>query len=80
MIPSTRNLSRYREIASVLARHGFGWLLADSNLRDLLPLTQRLGSPDGVEPQNQATHLRQAFEELGTTEVIVKLLIVNCKL
>lgn len=67
MIPSTRNLSRYREIASVLARHGFGWLLADSNLRDLLPLTQRLGSPDGVEPQNQATHLRQAFEELGTT-------------
>lgn len=67
MIPSTRNLSRYREIASVLARHGFGWLLADSNLRDLLPLTQRLGSPDGVEPENQATHLRQAFEELGTT-------------
>lgn len=67
MIPNTRNLSRYREIVTVLARHGFGWLLADSKLRDLLPLAQRLGRSDRVEPENQAAHLRLAFEELGTT-------------
>lgn len=67
VLPSSRNLSRYREIVSVLARHGFGWLLADTNLRGLLPLTQRLGRSDDVDPRNQAGHLRRALEELGTT-------------
>lgn len=70
-IPSTRNLSRYREIAAVLARHGFGWLLAELRLRDLLPFAQRLGKSEAVEPKAQAAHLRLALEELGTTYVKV---------
>jgi ubiquinone biosynthesis protein len=67
IVPSTKNLSRYQEIITVLARHGFGWLAAELKLRGLLPLAQRL-SPTGVAESNvQATHLRLAFEELGTT-------------
>lgn len=67
IIPSTKNLTRYQEIITVLARHGFGWLAAELKLRDLLPLAQRLSSTGVVESSVQATHLRLAFEELGTT-------------
>lgn len=66
-MPSTRNLGRYREIAAVLARHGFGWLLAELKLRDLLPIAQRFKKAREEKPVVQATHLRLAFEELGTT-------------
>lgn len=67
IIPSTKNLTRYQEIITVLARHGFGWLAAELKLRGLLPLSQRLSSTGVVESSVQATHLRLAFEELGTT-------------
>ena len=66
-LPSTRNLGRYREIAAVLTRNGFGWLLADSRLQGLLPLSQRLRAPREGEPSARPAHLRLAFEELGTT-------------
>ena len=66
-IPNTKNLARYQEIISVLARHGFGWLIAELKLRGLLPLAQRLSGGGEVESSTQATHLRLAFEELGTT-------------
>lgn len=62
-----RHLGRYREIVSVLARHGFGWLLAELNLHKLLPLGQRWGQTGAAEPVMQALHLRLAFEELGAT-------------
>lgn len=60
-------IGRYREIVSILARHGFGWLVAELNLRNLLPLNQRLGQLAEDEPGIQAIHLRLAFEELGAT-------------
>jgi ubiquinone biosynthesis protein len=67
IIPGTKNLSRYQEIITVLARHGFGWLVTELKLRGLLPLTQRLNGIGTTEPEAQAVHLRLAFEELGTT-------------
>lgn len=68
-IPSTKHLARYQEIITILARHGFGWLVAELKLRGLLPLAQRLNGIGGGEvgPDTQATHLRLAFEALGTT-------------
>lgn len=66
-LPGPRFMGRYREIVSILARHGFGWLVAELNLRSLLPLHQRLGQTAEDEPSLQATHLRLAFEELGAT-------------
>ena len=35
--PKTRSIGRLSEIAQVMARHGFGYLLEDRRLRDLLP-------------------------------------------
>jgi len=36
-VPTRKYLGRYRQIAAVLVRHGFGWLVAELRLRDLLP-------------------------------------------
>jgi ubiquinone biosynthesis protein len=65
-----RYLRRYRQIANVLARHGFGGLLAQ------LALDRRLSLPRRLLPVKQATltitpaeHLRLALEELGPTLV-----------
>jgi ubiquinone biosynthesis protein len=66
-MPITRNIGRCREIAAVLARHGFGWLLAELKLRDLLPIAQRFNKARKYKQVVQATHMRIAFEELGTT-------------
>lgn len=63
----SRHLGRYREIVSVLAKHGFGWLLAELDLSNLLPLGQRLVPNREQTADGQAAHLRQAFEELGPT-------------
>ena len=76
-VPNRRYLGRYREIASVLTRHGFGWLMAELKLRDLLPFRQRLGrtAEGAAEPASQAVQLRLAFEELGTTFIKVAQLL-----
>ena len=71
LLPGTRNLGRYREIAAVLARHGFGWLVARLGLRDLVPIFQRLGRTEEPENVTQPARLRLAFEELGTAFIKV---------
>ncbi len=72
IIPGRKNLGRYREIAAVLAHHGFGWLLADSKLRHLLPLSERLdGRQEQADSEAGPVRLRLAFEELGTTFIKV---------
>jgi len=65
------DLSRYREIAAVLARHGFGWLVAELQLPRTLPLRLKPSGRGRSETSDQAIHLRLAFEELGTTFVKV---------
>ncbi len=70
-MPTRRNLGRYQQVASVLTRHGFGWLLAELGLRDLLPLSQRVGRTREEEPKTRPVRLRLAFEELGTAFIKV---------
>lgn len=64
LIPHTENLGRYREIAAVLTRHGFGWLFAESGTPTM---RRRVVGRGDVEPRTRAVHLRLAFAELGTT-------------
>src|SRR5512137_1113206 len=64
-----RYLRRYRRIADVLVRHGFGALVAQLGLDQALDLRQRL-APDPEQPvtrKTAAVHLREAIEELGPT-------------
>ena len=63
-----RLLRRARETASVLARHGLGWLVTQVGLSSLIPFERgRLGHPARETPYTQAEHLRMAFGELGAT-------------
>jgi ubiquinone biosynthesis protein len=63
-----RHFKRYREIATILARHGLGWLALQLNLGGLIPFHWGLlGHPKRKEPYSQAEHMRMAIEDLGTT-------------
>ena len=63
-----RLLRRSREIASALARHGLGWLVAQGGLDELFPFEHGwLDHPARASPYTQAEHLRMAFGELGAT-------------
>ena len=64
-----RHLARYRRIAEVLARHGFGAVIAQLGLADRLNIPRRL-LRRGVEESERvppAVRLRLALEELGPT-------------
>ena len=66
-----RYLKRYRRIADVLVRHGFGTLVAQLGLDQALDFRQRL-APDPeqtVTRKTAAVHLREAIEELGPTYI-----------
>jgi len=65
-IRQLRNLPRYHQIVSVLARHGFGSALAELQIRRLTPV---MHAPVGGDHLNRAEHFRQALEELGPTFV-----------
>jgi ubiquinone biosynthesis protein len=62
--PMETRLSRYAQIAEVLARHGFGYLLSAWGLDHLLPHPQ--GQPEPTA-HGRPVHLRMAIEELGAT-------------
>lgn len=64
-----RRLGRYRKIAEVMARHGFGAIIAELGLESMLRLPARLISRDRepTTPRSAAVHLREALEELGPT-------------
>ena len=64
-----RHVARYRRIAEVLARHGFGAVLTQLGLDDRLNIPRRL-LRRGVEESERmppAVRLRLALEELGPT-------------
>ena len=64
-----RHLARYRRIAEVLARHGFGAVVAQLGLADRFNIPRRL-LRRGVEESDRvppAVRLRLALEELGPT-------------
>lgn len=63
-----RLLHRSREIASILARHGLGWMVVQVGLGDLVPFEKGwLGHPARETPYTQAEHLRMALGDLGAT-------------
>jgi len=64
-----RRIARYRKIAEVMARHGFGAIVAQLGLDSALRLPARLfrREPEPVTPRTAAVHLRLALEELGPT-------------
>src|SRR5512139_2327534 len=63
------NLKRYREIVSVLARHGFVSFLADLRIEHRISLPSRLLKQADNSNISPAEHLRLALEELGPTFV-----------
>ncbi|WP_374689375.1 ABC1 kinase family protein, partial [Promineifilum sp.] len=63
-----RHLARYRRIAEVMARHGFGAILTQLGLAERLSLPRRLLRRDEeYERVPPAVRLRLALEELGAT-------------
>ncbi len=64
-----RQLNRYRQIAEVMARHGFGAIISELGLESTLSLPLRLlrREPRPVTRRSAAIHLRLALEELGPT-------------
>lgn len=66
----TRYLKRYAQIATVLARHGLGWLAVQLGLGQKMPLPWEFpGRSKDLEQFTQAEHVRHALEELGPTFV-----------
>lgn len=66
-----RHINRYREVATVLARHGFGLILEEMGLTNLLSLPKRLffRNHEEIDSQTIGERLRHALEELGPTYV-----------
>ncbi|HEC23051.1 MAG TPA: AarF/ABC1/UbiB kinase family protein [Chloroflexi bacterium] len=63
-----RHLGRYREIAQVLIKHGFGDLVNRLGLPERLSLPRR-GMQEKPSPLDTSTRIRLALEELGPTFV-----------
>jgi ubiquinone biosynthesis protein len=64
-----RHLGRYRRIAEVLTRHGFGTILTLIGLDDRLKIPRRLlrRGDEAAERVSPAVRMRLALEELGPT-------------
>ncbi|HET6444408.1 MAG TPA: AarF/ABC1/UbiB kinase family protein [candidate division Zixibacteria bacterium] len=64
-----RQLNRYRQIAEVMARHGFGAIIAELGLESTISLPLRILRRERgpVTRRSAAIHLRLALEELGPT-------------
>lgn len=70
MIRSYAHLKRYRTIANVLAKHGFGFIVDQFGFSELLSLPMRLFSKKTYHNRLQTPErLRLVFEELGATYI-----------
>jgi ubiquinone biosynthesis protein len=67
-LPSADTRRRYRQVASVLTRHGMGALAARIGLERISP-ARVFGRARGEAPFSTAEHVRLALEELGTTAI-----------
>ncbi|MEZ4661280.1 MAG: AarF/UbiB family protein [Caldilineaceae bacterium] len=70
---SKQRRQRYREIAEIMARHGFGALVAHWGLERYFELPQKWwsGQQTAHNGHTPAEHLRLALEELGPTFIKV---------
>ena len=67
-----RHIKRYRDVAKVLARHGFGFFIEDIGLLHMLSLPKRLFTDteeSDFDPLTIGERIRQVVEELGPTYV-----------
>lgn len=64
-----RNLKRSGEIAAVLIRYGFGDLVQQLGLLDLLNWRKSSSQESSTKPYSRAQRIRMALEELGPTFV-----------
>jgi len=63
-----RHLGRYKEVAEVLARNGFGFILVETGLSDLVPFSSRfIPKLETGELKSVGQRIRQVIEELGPT-------------
>src|SRR4051812_15573616 len=63
-----RRLNRYREIVSLLVKHGFGYIVQEIGLTDTLTMKDRLIADFKQGNSQEMGHrLRQLLEELGPT-------------
>lgn len=61
------HLPRYREVANVLIKHGFGFIFDRFTFYRLKRTTGKNGMSENMRSPNAAYHLRLAFQELGPT-------------
>lgn len=65
-----RHIKRYRDVAKVLARHGFGFFVEEIGLLHMLSLPKRLFTDmEEIDPMSVGERIRQVIEELGPTYV-----------
>ncbi|MGM0410360.1 MAG: AarF/ABC1/UbiB kinase family protein, partial [Bacillota bacterium] len=65
---SYKHFKRYREIAQILLKNGFGFLVEILDLKKYLPFKKRFKSHDkNLNKKNMAKRLRTVLEELGPT-------------
>ena len=69
LVRQARYLRRYREIATVLASHGFGWLVQQVGLASLLSLPRRVLRRSPPPHLTVGQRLRMALIDLGPTAV-----------
>lgn len=69
LVRQARYLRRYRQIAQVLVRHGFGYLVDQLGLGSLLSLPGRVFRQPPPDPLSGPERLRHALAELGPTFV-----------
>ncbi|MGI1660051.1 MAG: ABC1 kinase family protein [Desulfitobacterium sp.] len=65
-----RHAHRYREVATILARNGFGLILEEMGLINLISFSRRiLRKEEEVDSRTLGQRLRNALEELGPTYI-----------
>ncbi|NHM29477.1 ABC1 kinase family protein [Neobacillus terrae] len=65
-----RRLNRYREIVTILGKYGYGFVIKDIGLSDLLSIKDRVRTGLSDEnAQEMGTKIRDLLEELGPTFV-----------
>lgn len=64
-----RHIERYRQIATVLIRYGFGWFVKQIHLHSTLPISKRIIESKFPEELGLSTEVRvrKVLEELGPT-------------
>ncbi|KJS46638.1 2-polyprenylphenol 6-hydroxylase [Desulfosporosinus sp. BICA1-9] len=65
-----RHIKRYRDVAKVLARHGFGYVVEEMGLLHMLSLPKRLFTDtEEIDRLSMGERIRRVIEELGPTYV-----------